>query len=135
MGIGGVPSNLFSLDTTNYYRTIMQQPKEYAVVGKVLKGSDITQIDSTDKDQKIVRFPNDLRIEYLKEKQDERYYAGFGKTRLPYQTTRIYFVDAEVRFITLSKQGTYYHPLAVYLDGYMGFEKMAEMLPIDFDVQ
>ncbi len=114
---------------------IMQQPDYYEVLGATpYVANDLIKIDSSDTTLKILTFPNKLYIEYKNEKQSERYYTTqFLKYKTPYQTTRLFFVDKE-RMITIDANGNYYDPLSIFLDGYMGWEKMGEMLPLDYKV-
>jgi hypothetical protein len=116
-------------------RNIMAQPDYYEVIDtKAYTANDLLKMDSIDTDLKVMTFPNKLYVEYKNEKQSDLYYSTqFLKQRYVYQTTRLFFVDAK-RSITIDANGNYYDALSIFLDGYMGWEKMGEMLPLDYRV-
>jgi hypothetical protein len=116
-------------------RAIMNQPDYFELLSAApYKSTDLLKVDSGDSSLKILSFPNKLYVEYKNERQSDRYYnTQFLKHKTLYQTTRLFFVDKE-RTITIDTNGNYYDALSIFLDGYMGWEKMGEMLPLDYKV-
>lgn len=122
-------------DTSRYYNRIMQQPDFFDILGKSYNAKDICFIDSTTVLHKIITFPNQLYIEFKNEKQDERYYTfQIGKYRTLYQTTKLFFIN-DFKKVQLFENGCFYNPLSIFLDGYMGWEKMADLLPLDYELE
>jgi CarboxypepD_reg-like domain len=129
--------NTFNIQMISEHdRAIMNQSDYYEVLSTIpFNATDLLKIDSTDSSLKILSFPNKLYVEYKNEKQSDLYYSTqFLKYRTPYQTTRLFFVDKE-RMITIDANGNYYDALSIFLDGYIGWEKMGEMLPLDYQVK
>ena len=77
-----------------------------------------------------------LHILYLREEPSERYHTvrqieGTKKTDSQYQTST---VASRQGFLPISdSSGNLLNPLSVIFDGYMGWERVAEMLPKDFN--
>lgn len=82
---------------------------------------------------KTISFPNRLFIIYEAEYESQTY-ANSQMRAAGKQQTRIYFAEGANSFV-LSKYGLYYNSEEVILDGYMGYEKLGEQLPIDFEVE
>jgi hypothetical protein len=123
-------------DTSRYYASVIKQPDYYDVIGKTYSIRDIVFRDSADKTIKYLIFPNLIQVEYLNEKQDEKYYSGlFSRTRTKYQTTQIFFVDDVEHILAIQDNGGFYPVTSIMLNGYMGWEKMADLLPLDYQVQ
>lgn len=80
-----------------------------------------------------LRIPNLLHIEYTNEKQESRYYSTqFLRHKTAFQTTRIQYAT-EPMDILLTQNGNYAPALAILLNGYMGWEKLGEALPLDYE--
>ena len=126
--------NSVTIDSTAYYNRVMQQPKYFIIIGKILEANEICKIDTNSRDRKILHYNKSLYVEYKNEKQDERYYSTqFMLHKTPYQTTKLIWVDPQ-KTLTITADGNYANALAIYLDGYMGWEKMADLLPLDYEV-
>lgn len=72
-------------------------------------------------------FKNYLDIKYMNEKEEFNYRRG--PNRLNYQATKlILFSDS----VVLDKSGVFIEPLDVFMEGYWGYEKIADALPLDY---
>ena len=97
---------------------------------KPLTISDFTEIG--DSGNIKLRFDDLLYIVYTKEKEAKRY-IGIKINRKPTsQTTILHLLDGEAG---IDKSGILLDPNKVYLEGYMGWEKIGEMLPINYKHQ
>ncbi|UOR05755.1 carboxypeptidase-like regulatory domain-containing protein [Hymenobacter aerilatus] len=81
-----------------------------------------------------LRFHDLLQITYLPEKPDPRYRPEVpGQLQPgPAPTEEVSTLYLQVPSVQIFPNGRLAHPLAIYNDGYWGFEKMGEMLPYDY---
>jgi hypothetical protein len=78
-------------------------------------------------------FKNLLYIRYLKEPESAEFgKANFRQKQLPFQWSKLSLLnDAEA--ISIHSNGYYNPVLDLQLEGYMGWEKMAELLPFNYE--
>lgn len=71
---------------------------------------------------------NELRVRYMKEYAESNYNnpAYFGKD---HQVSKLTLYDSEV---LLSPRGTFHNPLDVLMEGYWAFEKVGDLLPVNY---
>jgi hypothetical protein len=125
--------NVDQSDSGKYYNTIMSQPDYFEVLGKRYTTNDICNIDSLITTNRFLQFPQELYVEYTKEQQDPLFYElQFRKNKTTYQTTRIFY-NTTIRTIQIFENGSYFNPLHLFFDGYMAWEKMADLLPLDYE--
>ena len=81
-----------------------------------------------------LRFHDLLQITYLPEKPDPLYRpVAPGQVQAgPAPTEEVSTLYLQVPAVQIFPNGRLAHPLAIYNDGYWGFEKMGEMLPYDY---
>tara|TARA_R110000787_G_scaffold196454_1_gene307801 strand:- start:23768 stop:24970 length:1203 start_codon:yes stop_codon:yes gene_type:complete len=78
-------------------------------------------------DQVIMKFTNYLNINYMNEK--EEYNFRPGPNRLNYQSSKlVLFTDS----VLLDQSGIFTEPLDVLMEGYWGYEKISDALPLDY---
>ncbi len=77
-----------------------------------------------------LRFPDYLRVTYLKEAQDPNYKPGKeGNSKYQVSIILLYNKVVEIR-----KTGVFKKPLDVFLQGYWAFEKVGDILPLDYEM-
>lgn len=91
------------------------------------------QIITKKEGKTYLTFENYLSVIYKKEKEDLEYlnYHRMGKKRAPGPQTSALVITGEHPFILST--GQIINPLNVFFEGYWGFEKMAETLPLDYE--
>lgn len=78
--------------------------------------------------QVLLQFNNLLEVTYTKEKEEWGYYKNNNITRRPQRS----LLRLNVPSTIINHQGTTYNPYDIFLLGYMGWEKMGDMMPIDY---
>lgn len=84
-------------------------------------------------DEVILSFDGYLQVVYAKEKEEPGYVltlSAFQKRQPTYQTSVISMKGNPVK---LEKSGTVSAPLALVFEGYWGWEKVGDMLPLDYE--
>ena len=91
------------------------------------------QIDSSTYE---LRFPDFLNITYLNEYEDPSYLKAISspldtnpRTGVMLQNTAITLAQDSVH---VDRSGYIYEPTAILFDGYWGFEKLSDLLPLDY---
>ncbi|MBB6611759.1 carboxypeptidase-like regulatory domain-containing protein [Pontibacter sp. Tf4] len=85
-------------------------------------------------DSVLLRFRDYLQIVYTGEKEEQVYVYlqhPFRKRHPMYQTSVISLQSA---FVLVEENGTVSPPLDLLLEGYWGFEKIGDMLPLDYSL-
>ncbi len=82
----------------------------------------------------VLTFDNLMQITYTREKEAPEYMRSLSpfSTRSvggP-QTSIIYMTEP---YVTVERNGNFYNPLGVAVEGYWGWEKMAELLPLTYE--
>lgn len=78
-----------------------------------------------------LKFPDYLRVTYLNEAQDPGYKPGKeGNSRYQVSIILLYNKVVEIR-----KSGVFKKPLDVFLQGYWAFEKVGDILPLDYEFE
>jgi hypothetical protein len=78
-------------------------------------------------------FKDFMQVVYTGEKEDEAYIrhsSSFNNRKPSYQTSVISV--QRTKFVMLEENGTVTPPLNLLLEGYWGFEKLGDMLPLDY---
>jgi hypothetical protein len=75
-------------------------------------------------------FKNNLQITYQFEKEELKYAQFHWKRQAKVQTSTIQLKE---QYLLIDKTGYVYNPLAAVFYGYWGWEKIAEMLPLDYE--
>ncbi|MFK8059215.1 MAG: carboxypeptidase-like regulatory domain-containing protein [Polaribacter sp.] len=102
--------------------------KDYLYKSKVPQSEIISIKDNIP----YLEFKDNIMVVYTKEKEEEGFILrnAFSKPRkATFQTSSIIPLE---RPSAISKDGTLYNPLDIYYEGYWGYEKFGNMLPLDY---
>jgi hypothetical protein len=103
------------------------------ILGKQLLPCDaIRTYDTASKGWYLI-FQNNLQLVYKNEFEKEEYAQQMGQkvTGKKYQTSILHLPNG--RAVMIEENGLYFDPLDLFSEGYLGWEKMAEMLPNDYE--
>ncbi|HEX9956077.1 MAG TPA: carboxypeptidase-like regulatory domain-containing protein [Fibrella sp.] len=91
--------------------------------------NDRVSTDSTT----VLSFENMIQVTYTGEKEPPEYLRSLSPFSTPGvggpQTSIIYLTEPSV---TIERNGNFYNPLGLAIEGYWGWEKMAELLPLTY---
>ncbi len=123
---------------------IVQAAKDIKGFGRVLNPQNVNVKDFIEQGQtdlsKQLPFENFLYVTYTKEKETPEYVQNFkpggrmntvSASKLGEQVSWIALVEGK-ESIEFERTGYLYDPLAFYSQGYWGFEKVADMVPINY---
>lgn len=117
--------------TKNYTKLIALQPKflyEWDTVP-----STANNILVENQGQKLLQFKNYLNIKYYREKPHRSYHGIIaGQKSSDFQVSQLY---NQSDLVELFANGSTSNPDALIFYGYMGWEKVADMVPFDFEIQ
>jgi hypothetical protein len=120
-------------DSMTYYNRIMRQPDSYDVLYNYLLTADSLVVFSGDSLYKGFSFQNHLQIVYKNEEVSPEYKSQhMFSGPMQAQTTKVNLIGDAVR-ILFGPQGDYFSPLDLFMNGYMAWEKVAELLPFDYE--
>lgn len=97
------------------------------LIDELIPGTDLIRID--DKGQKHLAFENLLHVTYTKELESVEYIHQFSPRKPEKQQSILSLTNGEVEIF---RNGTYGNRSGVFLDGYMGWEKIGELMPLDY---
>lgn len=130
--------NYADVDTSKFFIQIMKPegisfsgPVIYLIGRRPLLTDDIRKTDSSG--TIYASFNNSIQLTYIKELEKDEYVAQLSsmrKTKGP-QTSIIYLVNN--RPVIIDKSGLYFEPLDLFSEGYIAWEKLAEMVPTDYE--
>ncbi|GGE89856.1 CarboxypepD_reg-like domain-containing protein [Chishuiella changwenlii] len=83
--------------------------------------------------QQYLNFKGLYSIEYKKEKEDLEYAKQNGSSLIGNQLSIFALKDEE--FLKIEENGTYYHPGNLIVEGYFSYEKIANMVPMDYKIE
>ncbi|MCW3112765.1 MAG: carboxypeptidase-like regulatory protein [Segetibacter sp.] len=125
-------------DTAKYSIQLMKgggfskDPIIYALSKQPMSGSTIRVYDSASKAWYLI-FQFNLQLVYKNEFEKEEYVAqSRPNTKTRQHETSILHLPNH-RAVMVEKNGLYFDPLDLFSEGYLGWEKMAEMLPNDYE--
>lgn len=120
-------------DSSEYFQRILGQPDYYEEIGQKLLTSDSLLSTGYSGDYRLFSFYDQLLVIFkLEEPAIEYQRLQFGRMP-PQQTTRLFFTPGAGNELHIYPNGSYFDPLTLFLDGYMGWEKIAELLPLEYD--
>ncbi len=102
---------------------------------KIVEILDTTQVPYSDylqiNGEKVkMAFEGYFQVVYVGEKEELAYVTtSFGTRKPTFQTSVIFLRDKEV---FLEKSGSFSEPLGIVFEGYWGWEKVGDMLPLDY---
>lgn len=121
-------------DSSDYYRRITQQPDFFELIGQQVLTADSLTRPGLLNDYRIFTFPHRLYVAYKNEPVAGEFLAQHFGYRERRQVTRMFFVsETATPELHIYPNGSYFDPLQLFLDGYMGWEKMAELLPLEYE--
>lgn len=136
MGTGRIQNTVetsLSRDSIEYYRDVLTQPDYYELIGQSLLTADSLIATASSGDYKIMGFEDQLLVIFKPEAPAIEYQRTMLSRMPPKQTTRMFFTPGTGNELHVYANGSYYDPLTLFLDGYMGWEKVAELLPLEYD--
>ena len=84
----------------------------------------------TNRDKRVyVGFDDYILITYLNESESELYVNGLGRLPHKYQTS---IIRLTVDSLEIFENGSLSDPFGIVVEGYIGWERVAELLPIDY---
>ena len=135
-GPNGVP-NLITYnggnDLLSYWMKQRKEPENLNLLSRANVLVD-TLVKKFDNDLKMMNFKDALYIIYKNEKETPAYnFSGFKQSRPPdvgdYQVTVLQRLAPQVKFYA---SGAIFDPRSVLYSGYWAYEKVADLLPLDY---
>jgi len=119
---------LVEVKLTNDYSAIRKLPqKELSVMGKTIL--PISKFTKNENDKKYIQFDNYLNVTYTKATPDEKYLIFSQKGESIFQVSQLKLENEPVEYFS---DGNYYNPSNLFFYGYMGWKKIGDMLPFDY---
>ncbi|GAB3246980.1 carboxypeptidase-like regulatory domain-containing protein [Larkinella harenae] len=106
------------------------------LVQDTLQYAHMVNLDSSTTDQTRLQFNDLLQVTYLHEKEElaylkaQRPFGALPRTGGP-QTSVIHLLHP---FVDVEANGNYHEPLGILVEGYWSWEKVAELLPLDYEL-
>lgn len=109
--------------------------EEYTSLRKLPKTIDVLDenpidlsnfIEESEDGKKILKFEDYLQVIYQKAKPDQNFP---NPNNYPMQESLLHFVNGE---IDIYENGSYFPPFDLLFEGYMGWVKIGDMLPLDY---
>ncbi|MCW1147929.1 carboxypeptidase-like regulatory domain-containing protein [Flavobacterium lacisediminis] len=120
---------LAEVKLTNDYSLIRKLPeKEINKLGTTLL--PITKFTIQDNEKKFMKFDNYLNVTYTKAAPDEKFLIFSTKENANFQVSQLKNEDDAVEYFA---DGNYYNPANLFFYGYMGWKKVGDMLPFDYN--
>ena len=119
---------LAEVKLTNDYSLIRKLPeKEINKLGTTLL--PISKFTLLENEKKFIKFDNYLNVTYTKAAPDEKYLIFSTKGESAFQVSQLKNEDEAVEYFA---DGNYYNPANLFFYGYMGWKKVGDMLPFDY---
>jgi hypothetical protein len=120
-------------DSAAYYRSVLRQPDFTEIMGTHLLTADSLVTPSENPRFKLFGFDQLLLAQFTREPLSDEYMRTYmlSKRSAP-QTTRLFLINGAIQ-VEIEANGNYYSPLDLLTDGYMGFEKTGDLLPLDYE--
>ena len=135
--IGG---DVSAYDTAKFVSQLMNgrgfgsaHPIIYIIARSSLPEDSIRIFDSVN-NRVHLSFGNHVMVRYKNELEKLEFALQQYPSRRERQSQNSIINLPNLRSVTVDQQGNYYNPLDVFTEGYWGWEKMAEFLPIDYKV-
>ena len=108
---------------------VLRKARLKKTIDKKLR-EQLTEKDFITRNGEVVTMKYDhlLYIKYMKEKEEDNFRPG--PRRLDHQITKLVLLSDSV---ILDKMGIFIEPLDIFTEGYWGYEKTADALPLDYD--
>ena len=113
---------------TNNYSEVRKIPKHETIkLSETIIPSSKFMINESNK--KILKFENYLNVTYTKSKPDKKYLLNENNTESEFQISQLKIENEPVEIFA---DGNYYSPNNLFIYGYMGWKKVGDMLPFDY---
>lgn len=113
---------------TNDYSEVRKIPKyETIKLSETIIPSSKFMINESNK--KILKFENYLNVTYTKSKPDKKYLLYRNNSETEFQISQLKIENEPVEIFA---DGNYYSPNNLFFYGYMGWKKVGDMLPFDY---
>jgi hypothetical protein len=113
---------------TNDYSLIRKLPaKEINALGTTLLPASKFTIQENE--NKFLKFEHYLNVTYTKAAPDEKYLIFSPKGESTFQVSQLKLENEPVEYFS---DGNYYKPSNLFFYGYMGWKKVGDMLPFDY---
>ena len=120
---------LAEVKLTKDYSLIRKLPeKEINKLGNTLL--PISKFTQRENDKNLINFKNYLNITYTKAAPDEKFLIFSSKENANFQISQLKIENEPVEYFA---DGNYYNPANLYFYGYMGWKKVGDMLPFDYN--
>ena len=120
---------LAEVKLTNDYSLIRKLPqKEINALSTTLL--PISKFTLLENEKKFIKFDNYLNVTYAKAAPDEKYLIFSPKGESAFQVSQLKNEDEAVEYFA---DGNYYNPANLFFFGYMGWKKVGDMLPFDYN--
>ncbi len=105
---------------------------EKELIGAAVLNSDSLLFAGDDNKKNIFSFSNWLLVRYVNEYEPFEFTRDFGNRRpQDFQASNLIIVNDEKR-ITIQADGNFYLSTELLMDGYLGWEKIGDLLPLDY---
>ena len=120
---------LAEVKLTNDYSLIRKLPEKEInkLETNLLPISKFTLLEN---EKKFIKFDNYLNVTYTKAAPDEKYLIFSTKGESAFQVSQLKNEDEAVEYFA---DGNYYNPANLFFFGYMGWKKVGDMLPFDYN--
>ena len=113
---------------TNDYSLIRKLPeKEINKLGTI--PLPISKFTIQENEKKFIKFDNYINVTYTKAAPDEKFLIFNTKENANFQVSQLKNEDEAVEYFA---DGNYYNPANLFFYGYMGWKKVGDMLPFDY---
>ena len=105
---------------------------ERELISATMLDSDSLLFAGADNKKNVFSFSNWLLVKYLNEYEPYEFTHDFGNRRpQDFQASNLIIVNDEKR-ITIQADGNFYLSTDLLMDGYLGWEKIGDLLPLDY---
>lgn len=122
-----------AVDTAQYAVQLIKSSNSFLppvifIIGKNILPSDSVRRYDSVRNKVTFYYKDDLLVRYKNEYEKPEYLGAFRKPQK--ERSILYFVKPEA--VTVEENGLYFNPLVILTEEYWGWEKTAEMLPVDY---
>lgn len=124
-------TNASEKDSLNRHFLRKERLKPYIdrLIDELIPGTDLVCLD--EKGNKYLTFENLLHVTYTRELESIEYLNQFSPRRPERQQSILSLNSGDVQIF---KNGAYGQRSGVFLDGYMGWERIGELMPLDYKI-
>ncbi|GAA4375060.1 hypothetical protein GCM10023186_07300 [Hymenobacter koreensis] len=113
---------------------MLQEPPRFAYLYTLPLPADSLRRPGNSSKQVMLRFKHLTQVTYTREKPDPAYYIPTAVGKPPIfpkqQVSVLHLLRSETE---ITPTGQLLNPLTVFTEGYWGFEKVGELLPVDYE--